>query len=245
MIIRWKTIVLSLVALLAVGYLVGSVVWVRLQPDTKVCKTLTIDIQDEANRKYLTRSELITLLQEKRLYPIGKSVKEIDLQQIEHAIETHPMIRKAECYTRLSGEVVIQLSQRVPILRVDVGNESYFIDSDRKRMPIRASVTDKILPVVGNVGQRMASEEIADLVEWIQHDRYWHDKINKVYVCNPHLVKLVQSIDGTTILLGECKDYSRKMRRLQTLYEKGFEKIGWQTYREYDLRYEGQVIGRK
>jgi len=35
------------------------------------------------------------------------------------------------------------------------------------------------------------------------------------------------------------------MDRLQKLYTKGFDKIGYTDYREYDLRFDGQVVGRR
>ena len=47
------------------------------------------------------------------------------------------------------------------------------------------------------------------------------------------------------IILGELDGYEDKMQRLQKLYTKGFDKIGYDNYREYDLRFDGQVVGRK
>ena len=47
------------------------------------------------------------------------------------------------------------------------------------------------------------------------------------------------------ILLGNMADYEQKMNRLRKLYVDGFDEIGYTAYREFDLRYEGQVVGRK
>jgi hypothetical protein len=47
-----------------------------------------------------------------------------------------------------------------------------------------------------------------------------------------------------TIVLGELKGYKRKLNKLQKLYTKGFDQMGYKPYKEYDLRFEGQVVGR-
>jgi hypothetical protein len=59
-----------------------------------------------------------------------------------------------------------------------------------------------------------------------------------------HLVLAQHEVKGD-IILGELEGYEKKMDRLQKLYTKGFDKIGYTDYREYDLRFDGQVVGRR
>jgi cell division protein FtsQ len=154
------------------------------------------------------------------------------------------MVREAQCYMLPSGTVCIRLSQRIPVLRIVTGDDTYFVDNDRLRMPVRESVTTPVYIATGNIGERMACNELADLAIWIAGDKYWREKIQSIHVTNPKMVYLVQRPDGTRLILGEVNGFRNKLHKLRKLYDKGFEQIGWRTYNEIDLQYKGQVIGR-
>lgn len=242
--INVKHILLSLCAILLLAYVVTVSVLVTKHCSSQLCSSVEWTISDQAQRQYVTEDELTTMLKQMGLYPEGKTLSNISTQTIEKAVLTHPMVRKAQCFITANGTVRIRLSQRRPILRVLTASESYFVDSDRKRMPIRESVNTPVMMVRGVVTEHAACDEIADMVLWINHDGYWREKIQSVHVTNPHYVYLVQKPDETKLILGDIKGYRAKLRKLKTLYEEGFEKIGWRTYREIDLRYKGQAIGR-
>ncbi len=232
-------------AILVVGYLVGVGVWSTRRTNTQLCPNLEITITDFDARQYVTPQELALMLQGKGLYPVNKTIASISTQAIEGAIKDHPMVRQAECYLTQTGTVCVRLTQRIPILRVVTGDDSYFVDIDRTRMPIQESVKTPVLLAEGNIGLRMASSELADLALWIYDNSYWQEKIQSIHVTNPKMVYLVQKPDGAHIILGDVSGFKRKLGKLRTLYDKGFEQIGWQTYQEIDLRYTGQVVGRK
>ena len=66
-----------------------------------------------------------------------------------------------------------------------------------------------------------------------------------MYVSNPKHIVLAQKGENTRIVLGELDGYSKKLNKLQKLYTKGFTQIGYPDVKEYDLRFTGQVVGRK
>ena len=238
------TILVWLTGLLVVGYLVGMGLWSSRRTNKELCPGMEITITDLNERQYVTEQDLAKMLQQKGLYPVGKTVATISTEDIERAVISHPMVRQAECYKTQAGTVCIRLTQRIPVLRVVSGDDSYFVDIDRTRMPIQESVTTPVLLMEGNIGERMARNELADLAIWIKDNPYWIEKIASVYVVNPKMVYLIQKPDGTHLILGEVSGFRRKLGKLRTLYDKGFEQIGWRTYKEIDLRYTGQVVGR-
>ena len=196
---RWsiKNILIGLMAFLVVGYIIGVGIWSSRRISQQPCPGLEITITDLDERQYVTVEELALMLQGKGLYPVKKPIASISTETIERAITAHPMVRKAECYRTQAGTVCIRLSQRVPVLRVVGGDESYFVDIDRTRMPIQESVTTPVLVVEGNVGERMAKNELADLAMWIYDNPYWQEKISSIYVVNPKMVYLIQKPDET------------------------------------------------
>ncbi len=239
-----KNILIWLMAILVVGYIIGMGIWSSRRTSQQPCPGLEITITDLDERQYVTVEELSLMLQGQGLYPVKKPIASISTEAIERAIAAHPMVRQAECYQTQAGTVCVRLLQRIPVLLVVTGNDSYYVDIDRKRMPIQESVKTPVLLVQGNVGERMAKQELTDLAMWIYDNPYWQEKIASVYVVNPKMVYLIQKPDETHLILGEVSGFRRKLGKLRTLYDKGFEQIGWRTYKEIDLRYTGQVVGR-
>lgn len=239
-IIIWKSVGVSLVALLLIAAVVCGVM---MKPSEAPCRSLTYIIEDREDRLYLTENELNQLLTDEALYPVGKSVSSLSLHRIESTIRRHPMVRTAECYLTPRMEVKIRLTQRIPLLRVQTPGETYFIDTDRRVMPVRTYVKDSVLVVTGAVGVQMASGAVAEFAEWLQDSRYWQPRVHHVYVQNPRMVYVYLKGQPRAVL-GTMAEYESKLNKLRVFLEKGQEAIEDKHYTEYDLRFKGQVIGR-
>ncbi len=235
---------LIVLATLVVGYTIGIAVWTNRMVNQDICPALEMTITDFGRRQYVTEEELVRQLKRDSLYPVGKVVSKVSIQRIEETIQAHPMVRHAECYMNQSGMVCVRLSQREPVLRIVTGDRSYFVDRDQTVMPIRESVRTPVLVASGNIGERLACGDLAEFALWMENEPYWQAKIQRIQVVNPRMIYLIQKPDGTHLILGDMSGFRGKMNKLRKLYDKGFEQIGWRTYREIDLRYQGQVIGR-
>ena len=237
----WTIIGVSIVGVI----LIGAVVWGYMtRPTDAPCRSISYIIKDRAERLYLTESELDAMLAAEDLEPVGKSINRISLHRIEKAIVRHPMVRTAECYLTPRQEVRICLTQRVPLMRVQTPGDSYFIDSDRKVMPVRAAVKDSVLLCTGAVGVQMASRQLADFAKWLQTEPYWQARIHHVQVQNPQMVYLYLKGNQPRIVLGSMRGYEGKLKKLRTFLENGADATKDKNYYELDLRYKGQVIGR-
>lgn len=240
----WKHIICSLCALIIIAYMVFGVIMGQRNTPVTVCPKLQIDILDMDERLYLTTDELIDQLWLANLHPVKKPLAAISTQAIENMTLRHPMVRTAECYKTCDGVVHIDLTQRVPLLRVVTQDGQYYIDTDRKKMPVRPSITTPVLIATGNVGPRMAANELSDFAEWLQESDYWHQRIGFVKVANPKSIQIIQRDSAATILLGEISNYQPKLNKLQKWYQH-IQGVDIQTYQQLDVRYKGQVIGIK
>jgi len=207
-----------------------------------VCKQCHVRILDGDKRQYVGYQELIQQIQSKGLYPVGKSSHQVRLQSIEDVIRAHDMVRTAECYKNLNGDVTIALTQREPVVRVLTEAETYFVDTDRKLMPVRASVTTPVLMATGQVSHRMAQQELSAFALWLERDVYWRKHIARVRVGAPHNVHLIQTDGQAEIILGDWQGYEKKLNKLRHWYEAD-TLIHQNQYPQVDLRFHGQVIG--
>jgi cell division protein FtsQ len=238
-----KMLVLACAILLSIAtWVVGA--WASKQPTDAVCQRLEILLCDSAQHQFVSVDELQRTLQRRALLPMGKRWDEVSCQEIEQCLLQHDMIRTAECYKKSTGDVCVRLTQRVPMLYVTTAEGSYYVDTDRKIMPVRSSIQVAVPIFKGNISQRAATEEYFDFVSWLMNDNYWRQRITQIHVRNPKQHVLTQLHVEGNILLGDLNGYEQKMERLRKLYVKGFDKIGYKSYKEYDLRYQGQVVGR-
>lgn len=213
------------------------------RPDP-LCETVSIVLTDSAERRFVTEDEMRSYLRQQSLWPVGEKMSDISCARIESSLLNHPMLRTAECYKRPHGELVILLSQRRPLMRVEA-DEFYYVDTDRRIMPLRASVDVPVIVVKGHIGKQQALGEMFDFVCQLRQMPYWKDEITLIRVVNPKHIELEQPSHKYTIILGSIDNAEQRLQQLHTLYTKGFDHIGWPDYKQIDLRFNGQIVGRK
>ncbi|MBR0195846.1 MAG: hypothetical protein IJQ32_06385 [Paludibacteraceae bacterium] len=245
--VNGKIIAKSIGVGVVAAILVAAIVWgYKMTPTSLPCVSLDYTIADREERLYLSEAELNQLLRTENLYPVGRPIDRISLHRIEKAVAHHPMVRTAECYLTPRNEVHVRLTQRIPLLRVQVATDSYFVDTDRRVMPVRAAVQDEVLLVTGNAGIQLASGALANFAIWLQDNSYWRNRIKRVHVVNPHMLVLHMSdAQIPPVVLGNLTGYNRKLTKLRTFLEDGTEETAGKAYTELDIRFHGQVIGRK
>ena len=232
---------------LTVVILLTATVWgYRMRPADEPCRSLTYIIEDIDERHYVTPGDLNAILMANELYPIGRPLDAMTLHRIETTIAHHPMVRTAECYMTPQNEMRVRLTQRVPLLRVNVPGDAYIIDTDRRVMQARAVVRDSVMLVTGAVGVQMASGPLADFAQWLQDEPYWRQRIRYVYVASPQMIYLyIRGEKATRVVMGNLRNYESKLAKLRTFLENSEEATRDKEYYEYDVRFRGQVIGRK
>ena len=232
-------VVVGLVALLVVA--VGTS---RGKDREDRCKELVCKIADEDERSYVSEQELFTLLKQHNAYPVGEYLHRINLQHMENIIRQHPMVRTAECYTAEDGTARIRVTQRVPLLKVVTADEAYYIDTDHRKMPLRASIHDTVLIAMGKVGFEMASTVLADFAEWMQEDDYWSARIEAIDVRLPKQVCIKQNGKQEDLMIGDLMGYAGNLEKAEVFYRRTAN-IERHRYRTLDLRYRGQVVARR
>ena len=240
-----RSLILKMLVVVGLVALPVVAVWTsRSEEREERCKELVCKIADKDERSYVSEQELFTLLKQHNAYPVGEYLHRINLQHMENLIRQHPMVRTAECYTAEDGTARIRVTQRVPLLKVVTADEAYYIDTDRRKMPMRASIHDTVLVAMGEVGFEMASTVLADFAEWVQEDDYWHQRIEAIDVRLPKQVCIKQKGKQEDLLIGDFTGFEGKLEKAAVFYRRTAN-IEKPRYRTLDLRYRGQVVARR
>ena len=239
------TIIASIGVACTALILITAVMYGYMMSSKESCQSVEFIIKDADKRMYVTESELTQLLVQKGIYPATKNIDSIGLYRIESAIQNHPMVQTAECYLTAYNELRVALTQREPLLRVQTATETYFIDSNRRKMPMREEIKDKVLVVTGEITEQLAASELADFALWLQDSKYWRERVKYVHMHTTKMMHIyLQDEKQPRIIMGELRGYERKLTKLRTFFENGKTAVGDKIYNELDVRFNGQVIGR-
>lgn len=234
---------IGMIALLC--YLTWSVFILPDKRGSQLCGEVRVYLTDSTSRQFLRTNEIIAMLRQNKLYPSGVTVDDLDVQAIENLVASHNLLRSAQCYTTPNGDVILSLKQKKPKFRVISTNGDYFVDTQRTPMRVTTRTASYVPVVTGDLTQEMATSDIFDFIDYIEHDNFWNNQIEQIVVSGNKNIRLIPRIGSHTIILGNIDRYQQKLDKLETLYTEGFTKrIGWKKYKEIDLRFEGQIVCR-
>lgn len=175
----------------------------------------------------------------------------VDMRTIETYLKTHPYVRDANVYLAANGELVLQLDQRIPRMRVvDNGGRHWYVDADTIRMPVSRQYAARVPLVNGNFptvdsATKWNIAPILELTELFREDDFMAYLIDQIYVEAPDKIWLVPRLGPSRILIGNTDDLADKAERIRKWYRKALPAAGWDTYAYIDTRFTGQIVARK
>ena len=240
-----KKIFILLFLLLITAYLVVSVTVLNAKPVQQICKGMELVIKDSIDHGFITQKEILSLLNNKKLSPIGKEIAGINTRQLEDELSLHPLVDNVECFHTPGGRIAIEITQRLPILRVMAANgENYYIDDKAQTMPIPNSAANVAI-VTGYVDKAFACKELYEFGMFLQNNPLWQAQIQQINVTPAKELELVPRVGDHIIFLGKPGNYKNKFERLKTFYKKGLNEIGWNKYSRISLEFNNQIICTK
>jgi len=227
--------------------------FVSAESDEGLCNRIDVILQDTVNNRFVTRSEVRSLVESSGLEIRGYPISEINTRSLEHLIEENSYIRNAEVCRDISGRLEVRVEQRVPLVRIlPSGSRGYYLDTEGKVLPLSNYFTPLIMLVSGNLpggleqgqmGQCLA--DIYQFCDYLSDHPFWNDQVVQIYVNARGEYELIPRVGAHQILLGSMDQWEKKLRNLELLYKQGLSRYGWNTYSTINLKYTNQVICTK
>lgn len=195
------------------------------------------------NKLFITDQTVSKLLIQNQR-PLTEQPKDIiDLNELEVALNSNSMIKKAEVFMSVEGELYTEIEQKRPIARVS-SNASYYIDDDGSYMPLSSNYTARVPLVTGNVNKN-SLETVYEFASAVDQDEF----------LKKHVIEIRQNDDNTidfrirksdfTVHLGTLKKLDKKINNFKAFYQKAFKDKILETYTRVDLKFDKQVICTK
>ncbi|MCQ2246279.1 MAG: cell division protein FtsQ [Bacteroidaceae bacterium] len=240
-----KKVLITLLVLGLGTYFVAAITLFNRSSDDSICQEVSLSISDSVRAGFIGSTEIEKILREKNLYPIGKRVKDINLQEIEKTLKQNPFISTVTCYRSATDKICIEATQRIPVLRVMTEGANCYLDGNGHIMPATNSTPAHLVIVTGSGNADWVKKYLLPLGRMIQGDEFWNNMIEQINVTPEGGIELVPRVGDHVVYLGLPVNFDDKLYRLRLFYEKGLSKIGWNKYSRINLEFSNQIICTK
>ena len=175
---------------------------------------------------------------------VTKVAKEIlDLNGLETVLNSNPMIKTAQVYFTVNGEVRADVVQRKPIARVNT-NASYYIDDEGLFMPLSSNHTARVPLVKGYVEKNNLSN-LFKIASKVNSDEFLKTHIIEIYQKQDETIKLKTRVMDFEIVLGDLEMLDKKINNLKAFYQKAKKDKTLKKYSIVNLQFDNQVVCTK
>ena len=243
---NWKTSAFILIDLALGIYLILAITAFNQPDDQKaVCTQVDIHITDGKVDGFLGGQEIKQQLQRAKIYPQGQPMKQIDVRKIEETIRQNPFVETAECFKTQGGHVKINLTQRLPVVRVKAANgDDYYVDMHGEIMP-NTRYTSDLVVATGNISRPYAQKKLAYLGNFVMRSPFWHSQVEQFNILDDGTVEMVPRIGDHIVYLGSVSDIRQKFDRLEKFYRYGLSVAGWNKYSYINMEFDNQIICKR
>ena len=228
-----------LLAILLV-YLIIVLTFAGTKLEGVICRGVRVSVADTSVNRFLDQTEVEKAI--KRGYGDieGKPVVSVNKDSLEHILADNPMVKSAQVYYSLDGYIHVNVTQRVPVLRI-VSGKGYYVDEEGKMMPLSSKYTARVMVATGNISQQFACQQLYPFVMKLKEDKLWQALVEQIVVSGKE-VSLIPKVGNFRIVLGRLEGVEQKMENLRLFLEKGIALKGWNIYKEINLKFENQIV---
>ncbi|SFU49359.1 cell division protein FtsQ [Pustulibacterium marinum] len=166
----------------------------------------------------------------------------LDLNKLERILSNNQMVKKADVYVSVSGELKAIVQQRKPLARV-VGKSSFYIDDEGELMPLSQYHSARVPLVEGKITADN-QKSVFKIVREIAQDDFLKENIVGVKIA-PKGYFLRMRSDDFEVMLGDETNLKYKIKKLKAFYQKALKDKSLDQYSWVNLKYGNQVVCTK
>ncbi|WP_205771919.1 cell division protein FtsQ [Mucilaginibacter terrenus] len=250
----WKPLLIGLGWTISLAGLVVLMSFIEVKKSEVVCKAIKVYIP--GSHYFIDRQEVDNILEMDSHTLIGRRIEAIDIHALEERLKNNPFVEFAKVYVDMDGVIQVEVSQRQPILRVmNRFDQDFYIDQHGLKMPLSQSFTARVIAANGYIDELFANKvdslhtglakQIFATADFIRKDSLWDAQIAQIYVNQDHEIELVPRVGNQRILLGNADSLDVRFNNLKAFYKQAVPLVGWDAYKQINIKYTNQVIGVK
>ncbi len=266
--INLKKILVIVLWIIGLSGLLASLAFATRREKTIIAENIFVTVNNTDTNLFIDEQDVKDFFSDRNDSILNTSLKNIDINGLEKALNSHPAVENADVSVDINGDVSIDVKQRTPLVRVfNLDGESYYIDTQSKLMPLSDKYTARVLIATGYILEPYASryqfsantisknelfskvsvlDDIYNISVYIANDSILKNLIHQINITPDKELELYPSIGNHKIIFGESKDFEEKFEKLKLFYTEGLNKTdGWNKYSIINIKYKNQVVCTK
>lgn len=227
--------------------------------NNELCREIKVVILDSAQNRFVNSDDVIDIINDFYGKIKGRRVDSINLSGLEELLNKRCMIRKSQAFLNIDGKMVINITQRKPIIRIESSNGGFYIDDTKYIFPLAENFTSYVPVVSGHIpvelyngyrGNALPEIEgwidgIYNLAVYLQDNPFWAAQIEQIYVADNGDLYLSPRVGDQQIVFGDLNNIEKKFDKLASFYNNVIPSVGWLKYNIVNLKYKGQIVCKK
>jgi len=236
--INWKPIKVLMLAVIVIGLYAFTG---RKNKQRKVITT-KVEFLGEQNM-YITHGMVNKLLIQNYGSLTNVPKEDIVLNKVEQAIAAHEMIKSAQVYLTVNGELTSKIVQRKPIGRVE-GVTKFYLDDDGKHMPLSKHYAARVPIITGEITDEGLAD-VYDILNYINSDHFFKKNVIGIHIARTNEYELKFRMEDFVVNLGDAEGLEKKFNNFKAFYIKAHKDKNLNKYSLVSLAYNNQVVCTK
>ena len=203
----------------------------------------------------LTASDVDSLILSSFPTLLKTDIKRVDKKAIRKMLMNHPYVADADVSMSTGGKLQVEVTQRIPLVRVFYQDNEFYISEQGTIMPLCANHFCDVM--VANSQQPTANSQqpIANsqqpiaslwcLARFIHDNPIYDGVFDQLTIDAKGDLVLTPKLGNTTVVVGDTTHLAEKFENLWAFYDQGVKKMGWDTYKTINLKYNNQLVCTK
>lgn len=236
--INWNIIKLVLLCTLVVFLFAFS----SGKNTSRIVEKINIEFVDHKN-PFLTEENVSKLLIQKNVSVTGVRKEILDLNEVEMALNENPIIKNAEVYMSVNGELTAKIEQKNPIARVNT-NAKFYIDESGSYMPLSSNYSARVPLITGRI-EKNKLNNVFKVAKKVYNDEILSKYVTQIHQNNNNTISLKLRRNNFDVYLGKPEQLDKKFNNLKAFYQKASKDKTLNTYSIVNLQFDNQVVCTK
>jgi len=220
--------------------------------DAGKCKSIQVKFEGKDDNFFIESKDIKSLItKDKNLNPIGKSIADINIAELESVVDQDPWVKNAEIYFDNGQQLNIKVTQREPVARVfTFSGNSFYLDGAGEHIPVSSRYAARVPVFTGfptdaeklQKPDSLLAAQIVDMGIYIGNDPFWMAQVEQLMITDDRRFEFIPKLGDQVIAFGEGIDIEKKFTKLLAFYKEGLNKVGWNNYTRINIAFENEVV---
>lgn len=228
----------AVLALVAIGLFAFS----NQRSDKRKINGINISFVGDQNL-YITQETVNKLLIQNYGPLVNVPKEKLVLNTMEKVLQANEMVKSAQVYLTVNGELTSKIVQRKPIGRVE-GITKFYLDDEGKRMPLSNNHSARVPIITGKITGK-SLEDVYTILNYINQDDFLRKNVIGIHIEDDEKYQLKFRMENFVVNLGNVENLEEKFTNFMAFYKKAEKDDMLEAYSMVSLEFSNQVVCSK